>query len=114
MNCGQAAQVHAYHDGELNAANRVAIESHLENCASCRTLLEELRGTSRWIASAELPRMPSDLPARILAEARHRHEIEESAMRRLAGWMTAVAAAVLLVALLGSPFGQHSQQIETA
>jgi hypothetical protein len=49
-------------DGErLPAAERAAIESHLESCASCRTALAELRAVARLAANLPDTRPAADL-----------------------------------------------------
>jgi len=59
--------------------------------------------------------MPSDLPARLIEAARAQHEADEFAMRRLAGWMTAAAAAVLVFAIVQPLLKQHiSEPTQTA
>ena len=42
MPCDQAQRVEAYLDGELSAADALAVEQHLESCADCAALLAEL------------------------------------------------------------------------
>src|SRR5271170_3254691 len=61
-------RLHAYFDGELDALDAAAFESHLETCAECRTALEGLK-TLRSALRAELPdeRAPAALAARINA-----------------------------------------------
>jgi len=54
MPCDQAQRVEAYLDGELGAADALAVEQHLEYCAQCRALLaqlETLRGDIRQRAT---------------------------------------------------------------
>jgi anti-sigma factor RsiW len=54
MSCNEALRVHAYCDGELDAAAAAEIERHLESCPDCASLLkdiEETRGTLRQDAS---------------------------------------------------------------
>jgi anti-sigma factor RsiW len=50
MSCNEALRVHAYCDGELDAAAAAEIERHLETCPDCANLLkdiEESRGALR-------------------------------------------------------------------
>jgi anti-sigma factor RsiW len=50
MPCDQAQRIEAYLDGELNAADALAVEQHLQSCTHCATLLaqlERLRGDIR-------------------------------------------------------------------
>jgi anti-sigma factor RsiW len=45
------AQLSAYLDEALGAADQAAIDAHLDTCASCRTRLGELRATASLIGS---------------------------------------------------------------
>jgi anti-sigma factor RsiW len=54
MPCNEALRVHAYCDGELDAATAADVERHLETCPDCANLLkdiEETRGALRQDAS---------------------------------------------------------------
>jgi anti-sigma factor RsiW len=42
MPCDQAPRIEAYLDGELGAAEALAVERHLETCAECAALLAQL------------------------------------------------------------------------
>ena len=42
MDCGQW-DLNAYHDGELEPAQRASLEGHLGECAACRAELKDLR-----------------------------------------------------------------------
>jgi anti-sigma factor RsiW len=100
MTCDRASQVHAYHDDALAPSERAALETHLGECAPCRELLADLRGLSNLFAAAPLMAMSPDVMARLnkgLRAARDRGVL------RLTGWMTAVAASVLVGALLLFP-----------
>jgi anti-sigma factor RsiW len=97
MTCEKAAEVHAYHDGELDPSRGGALEAHLLGCADCRDLLEELRGLTRMLNDAELPAMPDAALARLEGAWR---EVSERALLRITSWMTGVAAALLVGALL--------------
>jgi anti-sigma factor RsiW len=97
MTCERAGEVHAYHDGELDASRSAAVEVHLGGCAECRELLGELRGLSALVARAELPEMPADALARLEAAW---PEVSERALLRITSWMTGVAAALLVGALV--------------
>src|SRR5205807_1561158 len=45
MPCNEALRVHAYFDGELDAAAAAGIERHLETCADCAALLKDIEET---------------------------------------------------------------------
>jgi len=53
-------------EGELSAADARAVREHLEHCAECALLAEQLRGTSemleRWVVSA-VPRVVEEVVA---------------------------------------------------
>ncbi|WP_428937140.1 anti-sigma factor family protein [Fontivita pretiosa] len=107
MMCDQTSRIHAYHDGELSAEQRVAVESHLADCPQCRALLEELREISRVLATAPMREMPQRAMSRMYgswhkAIAVRAAQQRERSVRRLAEWLTAAAAAVLAVAVLHS------------
>src|SRR5512133_925478 len=55
------AQLSAYLDAALSAADRGAVEAHLASCADCRARLAELRGTASLIGS-----LPDPVPTRRL------------------------------------------------
>lgn len=96
MNCQQTSRAHAYHDGELSPADAREFEAHLQECDACRERLEELRDLSRAITTAQLTPMPLAVSQRLenaWSTARDR------GVMRIAGWMTAAAAAVLIGAL---------------
>ena len=96
MTCDQANQVHAYHDGEWPREAARALESHLAACSDCRVLLTELRGLSGLVGGAALPAM------RPMAAARHYGawtDARDRGLVRVTGWLTAVAASVLIGAL---------------
>ena len=97
MMCDRAGEVHAYHDGELDAARAREVEAHLEGCGECRALLEELRGLSRLFAGAEMAAMPRMAMARLEASW---YQNSERALLRITSWMTGVAAALLVGAVM--------------
>jgi anti-sigma factor RsiW len=97
MMCDRAGEVHAYHDGELDERRARALRAHLEGCAVCRELLEELRGLSGLFRRAEMAGMPQIAMARLEASWSRN---SERALLRITSWMTGVAAAVLVGALL--------------
>ena len=58
--------IHGLVDGELDAANVVAIETHLKGCADCRAELEQVQAIREMIAVAPLRvRAPEALHERI-------------------------------------------------
>jgi len=100
MTCDKAVQIQSYLDEELDSAQRQSLLAHLEQCAECRELLEELRGLSSLIQNAPRPVM------RVGAMARYRQAwnvARDRAVLRITGWLTAVAAGLLIGAILTWP-----------
>jgi hypothetical protein len=50
----EAEELMAYLDGELSAGREAVAAGHLETCAECRKLVEELKGVSRKLAEWEV------------------------------------------------------------
>ena len=50
-----SGRLSAYHDGELPAGERAAVERHLAECAACREALEQMRRLSAALAGFEAP-----------------------------------------------------------
>src|SRR5581483_1267894 len=96
MNCDHFEQVHQYHDGELPAGQRDALEAHLKSCADCQALLSELRAISRMLAAAPVVEIPTDAMQRL---RNARYVLPDTGVLKIAGWLTAAAAAILLTAL---------------
>lgn len=97
MKCENAILVHAYHDGELSSEQREWMESHLAVCAECRQLLEELRDLSQTLSTIDLPDMPAGALRRMQGAWWETRAAQEQGVRRLAGWLTAAAAAILVI-----------------
>jgi anti-sigma factor RsiW len=102
MSCNRSSQVQAYHDSELSTAEGALVEAHVRECAACRGLLADLRGLSSAIAMAGM-REPSDEAVRRFGRAWK--DARDRGVIRLAGWLTAAAAAVLMAVLVGKPGG---------
>ena len=96
MSCEQSTQVHLYHDGELPAGEREALEAHLRTCDACSALLGELRSLSRLVAAAPMAQIQPDAMQR-LRDARY--VLPDTSVVKIAGWLTAAAAAVLIAGL---------------
>jgi anti-sigma factor RsiW len=99
MICSQRHNINRYHDGELPSAERAAVEMHLAGCEACRRSLDQLRSLSTLISRAERPLVG---PTALERWSRH-GRTGERAVLRVAGWMTATAAAVMIAALLTWP-----------
>jgi anti-sigma factor RsiW len=97
MACSKGIQVQYYHDDELTSEHRLAMEAHLRECAECHQVLAELRSLSSMIVRAPLADRPTGEAIRL---DQCRRAARDRGVLRLAGWMTATAAAVLVGALL--------------
>lgn len=100
MNCNRATQANKYHDGELAGDERVGFEAHLEQCEDCRQLLGELGRLTAMVKGMRGAEMPAGLIERL---QERRRESEERTILRLAGWLTATAAGILIASLLSWP-----------
>ena len=93
MSCDRLDQVHQYHDGELPAGERDALQAHLKSCGECQDLLNDLRGMSRVLIAAPMVGITNDAMQR-LRDARY--VLPDAGVLKIAGWLTAAAAAVLI------------------
>ncbi|MEP0841818.1 MAG: zf-HC2 domain-containing protein [Phycisphaerae bacterium] len=100
MSCNRSAEVHRYHDGELAAAQRAAVESHVDQCAECKALLSDLARLSALVAAAPRAALPEPALARLRESWR---SSRERGVIRVAGWLTAAAAAILIAAVVSGP-----------
>jgi anti-sigma factor RsiW len=87
--------------GVLSGDERVALEKHLEECASCRRELESLRGDMALLAMSTMgPRPPARSRQRLLdAAKREPRRLEEKAAHPWwlpLPWITAGALALIL------------------
>ncbi len=99
--CDKTIWVQRYHDGELFGAERAATEAHLRDCGECQQTLADLQRLSFLIAAAPLAEMSDDAMDRLRAY-RPAYD-DEQGLLRIASWLTAAAAAVLIAALLFDP-----------
>jgi anti-sigma factor (TIGR02949 family) len=78
VQCAEALRVQAYFDGETDAVLSADIERHIEACAECRALLQELGATREAIRrEVRAEHAPQALRTRVLGELLR----EESAAR---------------------------------
>src|SRR5687767_3999349 len=98
MQCEQTEKVAAYHDGEMDAGPRAAFEAHLIACGVCAGELDELRRLSARLLMAEIPAVSAAGMKRFHGAVTVN---EERGVLRLAEWLTAAAAALLLVGITG-------------
>jgi anti-sigma factor (TIGR02949 family) len=102
MACEQPkTHLHAYLDGELDAAGMATFERHLETCADCAAALNAEEGLRRSLQQAELyERAPESLHRKVriaTAPTPARASAHPGAWR----WL-AVAAALIIAILWGS------------
>jgi anti-sigma factor RsiW len=89
--------LHAYLDGELDAANTVRFEDHLETCALCRTELERQREMRRAIRAPDVAHAAPDALRRRIEHslgAPAAVEAPPQPKRRANWWPTAGAMAL--------------------
>ena len=101
MNCRDATKyMDAYADGELDVANAVTLEEHLDTCPRCRANERNLRALCKAVQGhTELERAPAPLRARLAAQFGRQERPGPQASRR--GW-TLGAFALSALAMLGS------------
>ncbi len=95
----------AYHDQELGESQRRLFEEHLPRCAACSEALAQMRLLSRVLRGAALPALPGDVRARLRALS---PIVRQRGVLRTAEWLTAAAAAVLVIGLFLLPRPQVS------
>ena len=84
----EAEELMAYLDGELSAEREAVAVGHLETCAECRKLVEDLKGVSRKLAEWEVEGCGLEtVPG----------EVKRRWMRRKPVWAAGLVAAVVLV-----------------
>ncbi len=87
--------------GCLDGADKVSLEQHLRQCASCREELEELRGSAALLAlSTSGPRPPARSKSRLMdaiaKEQKHQPASPRSAWWSALGWVAAAAMLILI------------------
>jgi anti-sigma factor RsiW len=107
MMCNRSAEIQAFYDGELSPDAAASIEEHLRGCAECETLLADLKELSELLATAPLTEMRPGAINRIQGVW---YAASDRGVLRIASWLTAAAAAVLIGAVLTWP-GQKPMQM---
>lgn len=91
-----------YVDGELDAADRVALEQHLSGCAECRGAVTELRRVRDWLESDGVH--PTDAPSKAAWLAINERINRRRRLRSMtAGAALLASAAVVALVLIGRP-----------
>jgi len=88
-------KVTAFVDGALAAAEAAAVERHLDECESCRTLADSERAVRRRLQS--LP--PLELPPGLETRLRSRLDAPQRSWGGRVSWLALPAAAAILFAL---------------
>ncbi len=97
MSCVSSEQLEAYCDGELPAGERELVEAHLKKCADCRGVSGELGNLSALIAGLRM----AEAPAEVIGRFERAWEAgSDRGVLKISGWLTAAAAAVLMVAMI--------------
>ncbi len=95
-----AEDVSALADGTLDPADRPRVEAHIEACADCRALLDDLRALRREASALPRDPLPPALWPRVAARLRDQGVRDETeAGGRLAWWQWAAIAALLVLAV---------------
>jgi anti-sigma-K factor RskA len=99
--------------GALSDEERIALEKHLQECASCRRELEQLRGDAALLAlSTSGPRPPARSKSRLM-NAIGKEPRTQPARSRLNWWAILgwAATAVMLVFVIGVT--QHNKRLSS-
>jgi anti-sigma factor RsiW len=92
--CPENNRLSAYHDGELDAPARVAVEAHLTQCPACAEELAEMAAMSNLFATAQRPHLSQIAAHRLSNRVR---ELFSDDVLRIARRLRAIAACVLVV-----------------
>jgi anti-sigma factor RsiW len=93
MNHLDEGTIHAWLDGALDAAQSADAEAHVKGCAECSAKVAEARGLIA--ASSRILTSLDDVPANVIPMKAP----ERKRSRRIAPWVSGLAAAVVLVTL---------------
>ncbi len=67
MRCAESLRVQAYFDAEVDAVSAADIERHLEHCAECRALLQDLEQVRTVLRrDSDYARTPTELRSKIM------------------------------------------------
>lgn len=99
-----------YLDGYLLASQRATLETHLRDCASCRTLLGELRHLDQELTDFPQVDAPAGLKGRILdaIPPRKRRVPRWSPAHPVVGMLLAAMAVVVVGFFFGTRYGSRS------
>lgn len=88
-----------FHYGELDVADRLRVEEHIQGCAACRRELAELRSALEVLPKGEPEFSPAEIRAFNERVSRRLRPRSRQLLGPALGWSFAAAAAVLLVTL---------------
>jgi anti-sigma factor RsiW len=90
-------QISAYIDNELSEQDRQEVENHIESCAPCQRLLEEL-----LVMQTDVSQMYSSLQAPRGLDDRIRHAIQDESALKVKGygWFSIPIVALLVLGIL--------------
>jgi anti-sigma factor RsiW len=92
-----------FHYGELEEAERLRVENHLQQCVACRRELEQLRSTLAKLPPEEREFSAEELRAFHQRLNRRLGSRQRLPLRPAVGWSLAAATAVLLLVTLHAP-----------
>jgi anti-sigma factor RsiW len=95
--------VEAYADGELALETALILESHMEQCAACRSRIDRVRAIKQSLLAAPYFRTPESLAARVRAAAdmsatpvRSAPQARRPRLRRLQPWLASAASLAVV------------------
>ncbi len=97
-----AEDVSALADGTLDPADRPRVEAHIEACADCRALLDDLRALRREASALPRDPLPPALWPRVAARLRDQGVRDETGAGGRSAWWQWAAIAALLVLAVGA------------
>jgi anti-sigma factor RsiW len=97
MECPYTGQIGAYLDGELDAAQRRALEAHLSACEACAREVAEVRSLKALFAAAEYPALAGRAVERLHDQA---ESLYERGTLRIARALSGLAACLLIAGSL--------------
>jgi anti-sigma factor RsiW len=105
MSCNETLRTQAYFDGELDAAEAMKVEQHLESCADCARLLADLDATRKILRQDTPYHRAGDALRKNIAASLDREEgvkptSAPDASRRFLTGAASGAGAMLVAALL--------------
>ena len=97
----------AYHHGEMDASEAAKIAVHCEECAACRTELDELKSVNLFLAKGPTPELPRTVWHRVRPG---RNQSARTSRLQAAFVLAACAAGIVFGILIGPiQFSAESQ-----